>query len=97
MNKEQLTALDKHKLPEEEWNDYLRRNDVMVPLEDLSNPDMYEYWEKEGVIDVILEHTYTCLAGIRYRHYAWGIGCGECEVCIARKKAYEEYMNKKYK
>jgi len=79
-----------------DFEEYKTRNDIMIPLDDLSNPEMYEYWDKEGVLDVVLEHTYTCLTDVRYRHNDWGIGCGECNICIAHKKAYEEYINKKY-
>lgn len=93
MNKEQSEAYNQLYT---DFEEYRSRNDIMIPLEELSNPKMYEYWEKENVLNIILEHIYVCLNGIRYKHHNWGIGCGECDICISRKKAYEEYMNKKY-
>ena len=43
------------------------------------------------LVDLIIEHTYTCYLGDRVHRHVWGYGCGECPACDLRKKGYEKW------
>ncbi len=62
------------------------------PLMYLNKAQTFALAEKEGVLDIVLEHSHTCYEGNRDLRHPWGYGCGECPSCKLRAKGWQEYL-----
>jgi len=45
----------------------------------------------EELVEVIVENSHTCYAGVREHRHEWGYGCGDCPACRLRAKGWREF------
>ncbi|MDO7253309.1 7-cyano-7-deazaguanine synthase QueC [Helicobacter cappadocius] len=67
---------------------------IHTPLMKTTKAQEFNLAKELGVLDIIIKDTHTCYNGNREILYDWGYGCGECNACILRKNAYEEFIKK---
>lgn len=65
---------------------------IHTPLMNKTKAEEFLLAKELGVLELILEDTHTCYNGDRNIRHSWGYGCGECNACILRKNAYEEFL-----
>lgn len=65
---------------------------IHTPLMKKTKAEEFKLAKELGALDLILEDTHTCYNGDRNIRHSWGYGCGECNACILRKNAYEEFL-----
>lgn len=65
---------------------------IHTPLMHLDKAKEFALAKDLGVLQIVLEDTHTCYEGNRSNYQEWGYGCGVCNACILRKKAYEKYL-----
>ncbi|PCI29252.1 MAG: 7-cyano-7-deazaguanine synthase QueC [SAR324 cluster bacterium] len=63
---------------------------VETPLMFLNKAETFELARKEGVLDLVLQHSHTCYNGDPNMN-EWGRGCGDCPACGLREKGYYEF------
>lgn len=66
---------------------------IHTPLMNKTKAEEFLLAKELEALDIILEDTHTCYNGIRNIRHSWGYGCGECNACILRKNAYEEFLS----
>lgn len=64
------------------------------PLMHLSKAETFELAKKEGILEVVVEHSHTCYNGDHESFHDWGYGCAKCPACILRAKGWEEFVAK---
>lgn len=66
---------------------------IHTPLMNKTKAEEFLLAKELEALDIILEDTHTCYNGVRDIRHSWGYGCGECNACILRKNAYEEFLS----
>lgn len=69
---------------------------IHTPVIYLKKAEMFVLVDMLGRLDTVLNNTLTCHEGVVHLN-DWGMGCGECDVCLIRKSGYEEYLSMKTK
>lgn len=63
---------------------------IYTPLMYLTKKQTWELAEKEGVLELIINHSHTCYNGSE-KFNDWGYGCGDCPACKLREKGWNEF------
>lgn len=67
---------------------------VHTPLMHLDKAGVWRLAQQLGgqhFLQLIVDDTHTCYAGVRNMDHPWGKGCGECNACKLRSKGYAEF------
>ncbi|PAF52974.1 7-cyano-7-deazaguanine synthase QueC [Helicobacter sp. 13S00482-2] len=67
---------------------------IHTPLMNMSKAEEFELAKQLGILEIIIQDTHTCYNGNREIIHQWGYGCGECNACVLRKNAYEEFIKR---
>jgi 7-cyano-7-deazaguanine synthase len=71
---------------------------VHAPLMLLDKADIWTLADVLGgssLVNLVIDDTHTCYAGLRNIEHLWGKGCGQCNACILRSKGYAEFEARK--
>lgn len=68
---------------------------IETPLMHKTKADTFELGEALGILHIILNDTLTCYNGVAVRH-DWGMGCGDCNACLARRGGWECFIQQKH-
>jgi 7-cyano-7-deazaguanine synthase in queuosine biosynthesis len=69
--------------------------DLDVPLWAKTKAEVFKFIEDIDCVAEVLRDTMSCLRGNTELMHPWGYGCGSCDGCVRRWKAWEEHLHNK--
>jgi 7-cyano-7-deazaguanine synthase in queuosine biosynthesis len=65
------------------------------PMWDLEKWEIFKLAENLNRVAEVLDDTYSCLKHDADIQHPWGHGCGSCDGCVRRWRAWEEHLERK--
>ncbi len=69
-----------------------RSMQLNLPLWEMSKPDIFKLAKDLNRLVEVLGDTYSCLKHDADIRHQWGHGCGSCDGCVRRWRAWDEYL-----
>ncbi|MFC3847863.1 7-cyano-7-deazaguanine synthase QueC [Helicobacter baculiformis] len=65
---------------------------LLAPLMFATKAQEFQLAHALGGLELILEQTHTCYAGVRQKRHDYGYGCGACPACQLRQQGYTAFL-----